>query len=104
MIRIFNEFGQETNHTNDLPDKERTTDNQIRNLSDKFGYIVVTKDYDFVISHLLQNLPPKLLLISTGNIRNSLLYTLISNNLDTIIKKFEFCNYVELANDEIIDH
>jgi predicted nuclease of predicted toxin-antitoxin system len=97
-------FGQGSIHTNDLPDKDRTTDNQIRDLSSKGNYIVVSKDYDFVISHLLQNVPPKLLLISTGNIKNRDLSSLISKNLDNLIKQFEFVNFIELTNSEIIYH
>ncbi|MDT3738484.1 MAG: DUF5615 family PIN-like protein [Candidatus Kapabacteria bacterium] len=65
---LFDKLGQGSIHINDLLDKDKTTDNQIRDLSSKGNYIVVTKDYDFVISHLLQKVPPKLLLISTGNI------------------------------------
>lgn len=97
-------FGQGSIHTNDLPDKDSTTDNQIRDLSLKSGFIVVTKDYDFVISHLLQKVPPKLLLISTGNIKNRDLSSLISKNLDTLIKQFKFVNFIELTNSEIIYH
>jgi predicted nuclease of predicted toxin-antitoxin system len=37
------------------------------------GRVVVTKDEDFVTGFLLRGAPPKLLLISTGNISNDAL-------------------------------
>jgi predicted nuclease of predicted toxin-antitoxin system len=57
-------------HTLDLPDANRTTDEQINDLADKEQRVVITKDADFVDSHLLRGRPPKLLLISTENISN----------------------------------
>ena len=57
-------------HTLDLPDANRTTDEQIDDVADREQRVVVTKDADFVDSHLLQGRPAKLLLISTGNIAN----------------------------------
>ncbi len=57
-------------HTLDLPDANRTTDEQIIDLADLEGRVVVSKDADFVDSHILRSRPAKLLLISTGNLRN----------------------------------
>ena len=59
-------------HTLDLPDGNRTTDQQVIDLADREDRVVVTKDADFVDSHLLQSRPAKLLLNSTGNIGNRL--------------------------------
>jgi predicted nuclease of predicted toxin-antitoxin system len=56
-------------HTLDLPDANRTTDEQINDVADQEQRVVITKDADFVDSHLLRRRPPKLLLISTGNIQ-----------------------------------
>ncbi|MCL2247402.1 MAG: DUF5615 family PIN-like protein [Lentimicrobiaceae bacterium] len=42
-------------HTNDLPDKEYTTDSQIRSIAVSENRIVITKDYDFVDSFILKN-------------------------------------------------
>ena len=64
-------------HTLDLPDANRTTDVQINELADREQRIVVTKDADFVDSHLLQGRPARLLLISTGNIGNRSLEALL---------------------------
>ena len=62
-------------HTLDLPDGNRTTDAQVNDLADREKRAVVTKDADFVDSHVLRGQPAKLLLISTGNISNRDLYS-----------------------------
>lgn len=80
--------GCDAKHTLDLPDANRTTDEQINDVADRGQRIVVTKDADFVDSHLLRGRPPKLLLISTGNITNRELETLIVPLLPDIIREF----------------
>jgi predicted nuclease of predicted toxin-antitoxin system len=96
--------GYETIHTDDLPDKERTSDKQIRELSMQENRIVVTKDSDFLDSHYINNIPQRLLLISTGNIKNKELYNLFGKNLTQIIAMFETCKCVEMDNTNIIGH
>ena len=60
--------GFDTLHTDDLPNRERTTDNEIREISVEQERIVITKDSDFVDSHLIQGIPNKLLIITTGQL------------------------------------
>jgi predicted nuclease of predicted toxin-antitoxin system len=48
--------------------------------------------------------PKKLLLITTGNIKNSGLFDLVRANASMIKGLFESCNYVELTIDSIIGH
>ena len=64
-------------HTLDLPDGNRTTDQQVIQCADHEQRVVVTKDADFANSHLLNGKPTKLLLISTGNIGNKELEKLV---------------------------
>jgi len=89
-------------HTNDLPDKERTKDSQIRNISLLENRIVITKDYDFMDSYILMKKPKKLLIVTTGNIKNKQMFELWENNFELIIKLFETCNLVELSNNYVI--
>jgi len=89
-------------HTNDLPDKEYTTDSQIRTISVSENRIVITKDYDFVDSFILRKIPEKLLIITTGNIKNKQLFSLWKKNLDLIVFLFETHNLVELSSDDVI--
>lgn len=41
-------------HTLDLPNRNRTTDSEVIDTADRDGRVVITKDADFVDSHLLQ--------------------------------------------------
>jgi len=89
-------------HTNDLPDKERTTDSQIRRIATADNRIVITKDYDFVDSYILRKIPKKLLIIATGNIKNKKLFDLWRNNWEQIIHLFTTRNLIELNEYDVI--
>ncbi|MBM2815597.1 MAG: hypothetical protein HW421_2359 [Ignavibacteria bacterium] len=101
LCEIFIFKGFDAIHTNDLPTKERTPDSEILQLSINQNRIVVTKDSDFLDSYNLKGNPEKLLLITTGNIKNNRLYELFENNFDTIIGMFKVYNLVEMSNDYI---
>ena len=75
-------------HTLDLPDANRTTDEQINNVADREQRVVVTKDADFVDSHVLRGRPARLLLISTGNISNRDLEALLVPLIPDIVREF----------------
>ncbi len=96
--------GYDVIHTDDLPDKERTKDNEIRNISIKEDRIIITKDSDFLDSHLINGIPAKLLLVTTGNIVNKALIQLFDNYFKTIADLFRFYDLIELDNKEIIGH
>jgi predicted nuclease of predicted toxin-antitoxin system len=91
-------------HTDDLPNKELTTDNEIREISVKEDRIVVTKDSDFLDSYYIKGIPPKLLLVSTGNIKNKVLFNLFESNIEKIIELFGQYSFIELDNNEILGH
>ena len=63
--------------------------------------IIITKDKDFLDSHILNQKPNKLLLVISGNIKNKEFYTLFKKNFNTIIKLLENNNLVELDVDGI---
>lgn len=64
----------------------------------------MTKDADFVNSFWLQDQPWKLMLISTGNIRNDDLKALFLSNLKKIEAAFEQARFIELTRESIIIH
>ena len=84
-------------HTLDLPDGNRTTDEQINDQAEREQRVVVTKDADFVDSHLLRGRPPKLLLVSTGNITNAELESLVTPLFPDIIREFGSNAFLELS-------
>ncbi len=89
-------------HTLDLPDGNRTTDFQLNDIAEREGRILITKDGDFVDSHLLTSRPAKLLLISTGNIRNSELEIRMVPLIADIVREFQSNNFLELGNAGIV--
>jgi predicted nuclease of predicted toxin-antitoxin system len=84
-------------HTLDLPDGNRTTDEQINDVADREQRVVVTKDADFVDSHVLLGRPAKLLLISTGNISNRDLEALVVPLIPDILREFQVHSFLELG-------
>jgi predicted nuclease of predicted toxin-antitoxin system len=91
-------------HTDNLPNKERTTDKEIRVISIEQNRTIVTKDSDFLDSHLIQEIPAKLLFVTTGNITNNELLYLVEKHFEQIIQLFDIYDFIEINNDEIIGH
>src|SRR5262245_17472324 len=89
-------------HTLDLPDGNRTTDEQLLDVADQQDRVVVTKDADFVDSHLLRGRPAKLLLISTGNISNRDLEALLVPFLPDIVREFQAHVFLELGRGGLV--
>lgn len=79
LSRFLQNAGYDAIHTRDLPKHNATPDTVINLISVQEQRIVITKDSDFVQSFLLKNQPYKLLLIATGNIKNSDLESLFAN-------------------------
>lgn len=101
---MLREQGHDAIHTLDLPAGNRTADSTIIELADREGRVVVTKDADFVNSFLLTHQPPKLLLVSTGNITNTELDSLLLPNVGAIAEAFATADFVELTRTSLIIH
>jgi predicted nuclease of predicted toxin-antitoxin system len=101
---FLQQAGFDAIHTLDLASGNRTPDTLINQLSFVEQRIVVTKDADFVDSFLLRQEPWKLLLISTGNIRNADLLALFQANLDQIIAGFDIFDFIEINRTNVIFH
>ena len=69
----------------------------MKSLAEREQRVVVSKDADFVDSHLLQGRPAKLLLISTGNISNRDLEALVVPLLPDIVREFQAHSFLELG-------
>lgn len=104
LARDLAAAGHEVVHTLELPEGNRTQDGDIAELAVRQGRVVVTKDSDFVISFLLRGVPPKLLLISTGNISNDALSRLIAANLTAVENALTQHDFVELGVSTITIH
>ncbi len=104
LARSLRAVGHDALHTLDLPDGNRTKDHAINELSIREQRVVITKDDDFVASFHLARRPYKLLLISTGNIRNFELENLLISNLSQIVRAFAEHDFVELTRTTLIIH
>ncbi len=96
--------GHDVTHTLDLPSGNRTPDSQITALAVREGRVVLTKDADFVTTFILHGIPPKLLLISTGNISNDALSHLFAANLASLEAALATHDFVELSTSAITIH
>ncbi len=94
--------GCDAKHTLDLPDGNRTTDEQINHVADQEQRVVVSKDADFVDGHLLRGRPSKLLLISTGNISNRDLEALFVPLIPDIVREFQIHSFLELGRTGVV--
>ncbi len=104
MCEIFQKVGFNAIHVDSLPLGDESSDKVISSYADQNNFIIVTKDSDFYHSHMIFGQPKKLLLVTTGNLKNKQLFNLIRLNASKIKSLFASCSYVELSNDSIIGH
>jgi predicted nuclease of predicted toxin-antitoxin system len=104
LARELAASGHDTLHTLDLSAGNQTQDEEIVALAVREHRVVITKDNDFVTLFLLRGAPPKLLLVSTGNISNDALSKLLASNLTTLENAFGKYDFVELSAKAITIH
>jgi predicted nuclease of predicted toxin-antitoxin system len=104
LVDVFHERGQQVVHVLDLLDGNITTDLTILQYADEQNCIVATKDSDFTTSFWLRNRPDKLLLISTGNISDKELESLLITNFEQIISDLTNNRFIELTREHVIVH
>jgi len=96
--------GHDALHTLDLPNRNRTTDEELNTIAEREERVLITKDTDFVNSFLIAHQPHKLLLVSTGNISNANLELLLAQQISTIATEFLTHDYIELTRTAIVIH
>ncbi len=104
LVREFAAAGIDAVHPQDLPQGNRTPDNELTALALRDGRAVVTKDADFVASFWLRREPRKLLLISTGNITNDALWSLFAANLPALKSALAAHDFIELSRTTLTVH
>ena len=102
MTSWLNALGCGCIHTLELPGGNGTVDDQIIDAADQEQRVLITKDADFVDSHLLHGRPARLLLISTGNISNRDLEALITPLIPDIVREFGAHSFLELGRTGIV--
>jgi len=102
-LSLFLEWkGYDSIHTLDLPNKNRSKDNEINQISVDEKRVLISKDLDFIESLLISNKPYKLIYISTGNITNKMLLDIFSKNIEQIIHHISQNRLIEITNKSIV--
>lgn len=104
LAYILRNYGHTAVHTLDLPHRNRTVDDEVIQFAAAHNCIIMTKDADFVDAFYLQNRPQKLWLLSTGNISNRDLETLIRANIEQVTTLFQQYRFVELSRTDVVVH
>jgi predicted nuclease of predicted toxin-antitoxin system len=91
-------------HTLDLPDKNATSDNFIKEKTFTDNLVLISKDDDFLHSHIVQKRPPKLILIKTGNISNADLMEIFTKGLNVLISMISKHSLIEITRQDIVVH
>jgi predicted nuclease of predicted toxin-antitoxin system len=104
LARELAAAGHDAVHTANLDKGNRTPDKDITSIAAAEERVVITKDEDFVTGFLLRGAPPKLLLISTGNISNDALSRLVAENLTALGAALAKHDFVELSASAITIH
>lgn len=98
LVNHLNSLGFEAIHVNQILDKWLTSDKKICDFADKENYIVISKDADFRNSFYIEKTPAKLIKISLGNISNTQLIQIITDNLPKIQKLNDYSSFIVEIN------
>ena len=91
-------------HTLHLAQRNRTPDPSLLALANQDQRVLITKDTDFAISHELGQGPPKLLLVTTGNIHNDELLELFARHEEMLFRLLDQHTFIELSRRQLIVH
>ena len=97
LVAVLHQRGHDAVHTLDLPEGNCTPDDRLCDLCGSDERVLISKDRDFVDSHLLQGRPARLVHVSTGNITNLELEHLLAMHEPDIVEAFRHSQYVELC-------
>ena len=104
LVYWLRERGHDVIHTRELPRKNKTDDMDIIKLSIEQDRTVISKDEDFYKYFILKGQPPKLLMLTMGNIDNKGLIVLFEKNIDQIETDLTDNRVVELSNETVTVH
>ena len=104
LAHWLQERGHDAVHTLELAQQNRTPDASLLALSNDEQRALITKDTDFQITHELGHGPPKLLLVTTGNIHNDELLALFARHEEMLFVLLEQHAFLELSRIQLIIH
>lgn len=101
---VFTEFGVPSIHVLDILNRDETPDQEIAQFADKEDTVVVHCGLGCCFPHTLKKSPRKLLLITTGNLKNRQLCQFIGASTGSLITLFDLNTFIESKNQGIIVH
>lgn len=90
--------GHDCIHALDLPKKDSTPDSEIVAIVTKDERILISKDGDFLKLKLLTGNPQKLMVVTTGNIKNPELIASFEMNFHSALRLFKTFDILEFGN------
>ncbi|WP_431967172.1 DUF5615 family PIN-like protein [Nocardia sp. bgisy134] len=104
LVTLLSPAGHDAVHTSDFPLGNRTPDSVIATRADREGRVVITKDRDFWVSHVIKKCPKPVLIVATGNTTNKALLEIFAVHLGEVVGLLESCPVVEMGRDRLIGH
>jgi predicted nuclease of predicted toxin-antitoxin system len=104
LAHWLREAGYDALHTLDLSQGNHSSDSDINEYSVAEQRVLITKDSDFVHSFLVLHKPYKLLLVSTGNVKNTELEALFAQNIKQIVEAFALYDFIEIDRTTLVFH
>ena len=101
-VSIFQDQGLEAYHINQLKShsEQRVIDDQIRRLSIRKGYVIVTKDDDFVHSYVDKKVPNKLIFLYGLNTKPKVIARL-NQVVDKLEEWLTHHDFIEVRPEEV---
>lgn len=91
-------------HIKQYPDGPTLDDAEVVRIADAENWIIVTKDDDFRVSHLLTGHPARFLHVTCGNISTSDLLALFDRYRAELVAAVDLYGYVEIDRPGVIIH
>lgn len=96
--------GHDAKHIKDYEGGTTLPDTEVTRIADAEHRIVVTKDDDFRVSHLLSKRPARLVHITCGNISTRDLLSLVDSHYPALEVAIATYHYIELDRPGVIIH
>jgi predicted nuclease of predicted toxin-antitoxin system len=96
LATVLNEKGFDAIHTQELPEENDTSDEELLQFCDAESRVLISKDSDFYHAKVLRNQPEKLLLVRVGNMRTRNLLDLFRRITNDLQAAFEAGSLIEL--------
>ncbi len=89
LVQWLSAQGYSATHPYFLPPGQEMTDREILEYATTEDCIIITKDRDFFDYYLVKGVPPRVLLLQFGNIRNQDLMSQFNAHIAVIAREFE---------------